>query len=250
MAERDIAKDIGAAAYGFLVSFLKENKPSAKKFLVKHKVGFLPEGFDYSLYHKLNKSALIKQLKFLIGKNHKTLPIILVGLYLRSLDQEERERCISDNREAIYKKYKEEGLDILKWTITGFLDFFIKWLSAQSVDKNLSKEEIINIYEKALSEWRELSIFVKREHTENYISHLCKTKIGGSKQVFFMFASGSAIRLADEVYKKLKKENLLTEYDVNLGHINQSLRESLVLPKKRISRLKKQLLKFQNLHCL
>lgn len=212
---------MGEFAYGFFKSFLKEKRESLSKFFAKQKVGFVPLGFDYSVFQKLQKKTAFKQLKFLVG-NHHTLPIVTVGLWINSLDEQEQLKIAEANRDQIYKKYKEKGVNILNMGTTGFMEGFIKFLTNYALKKNPSKEEMIDIYEKTLEDWSNKTIFVQKTNSENHILHKCRNKIDQDLRFFYMFASYEAIKVSRKVVENLVKDKILQEanYEVYTEKLN------------------------------
>lgn len=225
MAEDDpsLFKNLGQAAYGFFKEFLKEKQETISKFFVKNKVGFLPQGIDYSAFKNLKKKTAFKQLKFLIG-NHHTLPIVMAGLWINSLDETEQVKVIEKHRDEVYRKYGEAGVNILNMCTTGFMEGFIKFLASYNIKKNFSKEKIINTYESTLREWSIITIFVKKDSTVNYIQEKCKSKINIGHPFYYMFASYSAGKIAKEALKNLQEEGFLKEsgYDISREKLNRS----------------------------
>ena len=219
----DFFKIIGQSAYGFFKAFLKEKQDSVSRFFVKNKVGFLPPGMDYSVFQRLRKKTSLKQLKFLIG-NHHTLPIVMVGLWINSLNEDEQLVVADENRDRIYRRYKQAGINILNMCTTGFMEGFIRFLSSYNIKKNLSREELIDTYESTLQEWSRITIFVKKESTVSYVEQKCKSKINESYRFFYMFASYSARKIAKEALKKLSNEGFLREsgYEISREKINPS----------------------------
>ena len=228
-------KTVGHIAYGFFKSFLQEQKENLDIFFVKNKVGFLPEGLDYSIYRKLQKSTIFRQLKFLIGKDHPTIRIVLTGLYLNSLDRDTRFKCVDENKDQVYKKHGREGVSILNMASTGFMESFIRWLSKYALDNKLSQQEIISSYEQNVKDWDKRTIFVKKEHGVNYIQHRCKVKLGEGLMVFFMFASGGAVKIAEETYNNLKEDQTFLEsnYIITPQYLNDSKFEMVWIFEKR-----------------
>jgi len=51
---------LGEVGFGFFKSFLKETGEGIKSFFLKYKVGFLPEGMDYSEYQKIKNKTVFK----------------------------------------------------------------------------------------------------------------------------------------------------------------------------------------------
>lgn len=185
MTNDDMYKHLGEVAYGFLNSLLKEKKQNAKNFFVKHKVGFMPEGMDYSDYHKLKKSALFKQLKNLIG-NHWSLSIFLTGLHIASLDRTSKKKSIVEIRQAVFNEHKAKGVSILNMAATSFIMPYTKWLLKYTLENNLSQSQVIDLHEKSLDDWQERTIFVKTCHKEKTIVNKCISKMGIGKNGFLV----------------------------------------------------------------
>lgn len=219
---------IGEVSYGFFKIFLKETAENVKKFFVKNKVGFLPEGMDYSDFQKIKTKTSFKQLKFLIGK-HETLSIILVGLYIQNLDKERKSKVIEENRQKIYNKHGPKGVCILNFATTGFIEGYIKWLSDYNIKNNPSQQEIINLYERNLNDWQERTIFVQTVMQPNTIMEKIIGKMNMGKEAFFVFASKGAIKNVEEAIKnKYKENNLFLEeqgYDFSTESLNNNSEE-------------------------
>lgn len=232
--DSDLYENVGHTAYGFFKSFLKEKKDSLKNFLVKNKVGFLPIGLDYSVFQKISTKASFKQLKFLIGK-HRTLPIVMTGLWINSLSEEEQLKVVDDNRNDVYQKYGEEGVIILNMGTTGFMESFIKFLSNYNIRKDISQKELIDIYELHIKSWAQITIFVKKDSTVNHIVQKCKSKINQDLKFIYMFASYGARKIALDSIKKLEKDGTLKEenYEVFMEKLcSQGLRQVWIFEKQ------------------
>ncbi|MBS3094630.1 hypothetical protein J4474_03115, partial [Candidatus Pacearchaeota archaeon] len=187
----DIEEKVGEVGFGFLSAFLRKTGSSLKSFFVKNKVGFLPEGMDYSAYQKIGQENSFKQLHFLIG-DHPTLGIILAGLYISSLDKDSKIKIYRENRQKIYEKYGPLGVSIFNIVITGFIYGFIQWLTTYNLEKNPSKTELVDIYENTLRDWKESTIFVETATPQRIVSEKIYSKMSSDKNVFFVFASGNA----------------------------------------------------------
>lgn len=208
MTTENIDEKTGAMLYGFLKSFLKEKKQSVKNFLTKYQIGFVPEDMDYSAYSKLKNNTILKQLKFLIGKKHPTLKITLMGLYMSSLKPAERKIIYQENKGKVLKKYGSQGVTILYLAMTGFLRGYVKWLADINLKRDLSQEELTELYyEGVLRDWEERSIFIHELMKEKTLASIIQTKINIGKTIFFAFASYSAIKVADKVIHFLEKSS-------------------------------------------
>lgn len=204
---------IGETAHGYLKSFLKEKKKNLDGYFLVNKLGFVPKGMDYSDYKKIQKKNSFKQLKFLIGKKHPSLGIILLGMYLASFSYEERRDCVDKHRQEVYDKHGSLGVAILNMGLTGFIDVYIKWLSDYNVEKNPSTKELVDIYEAILKEWRDITIFVQTAKGDNTIRNKLVSKMASQIPFIYVFASASAIKKWKSILEKCKRDNILTEYD-------------------------------------
>lgn len=126
---------------------------------------------------------VFKQLKFLIGK-HETLSIILIGLYIQGLDTKIKSKIIDENRQRIYNKHGTKGVSILNLATTGFIEEYIKWLSDYNIKNNPSQQELIDLYEKNLDDWKERSIFVQYIMQSSTIIEKITSKMNIGKEVF------------------------------------------------------------------
>lgn len=207
----DIYENIGKTGYGFFTSFLKEVGEGIKNFFIKNKVGFLPEGMDYSVYQKIKNKIVFKQLRFMIGE-HSTLRIILVGLYVSSFDKDTKAKVLEENRQKIYDKYGQRGVSILNMATTGFIESYIKWLSEYNIRKNPSKLELIDLYEKILQEWLETTIFVQGNMPKEIVASKIFGKMNVGFGVFFVFASKSAIKITEEAIREIEIKGPLKNY--------------------------------------
>lgn len=206
--ETELLTKLGNAAYGFFQSFLSEKKKQLETFFARNNVGFLPEGVDYSTIQRLKNKTAFKQLKFLIGK-HRTLPIVLNGLWFSALSEEQQLKVAEENKNEIYQRYKEEGVNILNMAATGFMESFIGFLSNYNIRRNPSQNELIDIYEAHLKKWREITIFVKKDASVNYISYKCKQKMMMGLRFIYIFASYGAIKIAKEALRQIESMGML-----------------------------------------
>ena len=205
---------LGEFGYGFLKSFLNEKIDNLKKFFTINKVGFIPEGIDYSDLQKVKNKATFKQLRFLIGK-HRTLSIIMIGLSISSLDKNIKAKIMEEHKSKIYDKHGVAGVSILNLATTGFIEGYIKWLSEYNLKNNPSQLELINIYEKNLIDWSERSIFIQGTMEKEIVFHKIRSKIDIGKDVFFVFASKSAINVTEETIKE--KSEIIARVKQNIS---------------------------------
>ena len=232
-----IYEKTGEIAYGFLKTFLKEKKNDLKNSFIKHKVGFLPPGTNYEVLQKIKRTKAVKQLEFLIGSDHFTLPIVIVGLSMVSMPENKKAEVAVDSRNAIYHKHGLKGVHILNICTTGYMDKFIMFLAKLNVSRNMSKKELIDVYEKILEDWERLTIFVQKHHSTKHIFKICESKMIQNLPFFHMFAAYGALKIAGEVTKKLNKETKGYGYRVAQEPLNPEGSRVVWIFEKRIKLL-------------
>ena len=218
MSDPDTSK-AGEVAYGFVKAFLKETGANVIKFLSKNRIGFLPPDMDYDIFQKIKRKAAFKQLNFLIG-SHYTLPIVVVGLWIDSLPEDKKVKVIEDSRNDIYGKYGPKGVHILNVCTTGYMEKFIVFLTRLKIDKNMSHKELTDIYEEILENWEKLTIFVEKGTPAKHLIKNCEIKMVQGTRFFYMFAAYSALKVAEEVIRKLKNEIKGYGYRITADRLN------------------------------
>lgn len=210
--EEEIIKNVGIASYGFFKAFLNERREGAERFFLRHHIGFVPIGLDYAIFKEIKERSAFKQLKFLIG-THTTLPIVLTGLWINSLSEDQKLNVVTENRNAVYKKYGQQGINILNMCTTGFMEAFIKFLSNYNIKKNITKEEMIEVYENELREWSRTTIFIQKTNNAQALIDKCTIKMGEDLPFFYMFASYGAVKIGKDIVNSLSKNGVLRNYN-------------------------------------
>jgi len=120
---------------------------------------------------------------------------------------------------------------------TGFIEDYVKWLSKYNVEKNPTQQELIDFYEKILEDWQERSIFIQSFMQNQTIINKIMSKINMGKEVFFVFASGSAIKLTEDSISEIVKKNYLKEnsYDFLTEKLHNDENERVWIFEKRDS---------------
>ncbi|MBI5797390.1 hypothetical protein HZA98_00615 [Candidatus Woesearchaeota archaeon] len=209
--ESDLSQEFGKFSYGFFSAFLSEKGEQVKNFFSENKVGFLPPGCTYSDIRKAQTSQSFKQLRYLIG-NHDTLPIVSIGLWMNSLPELEQKTIAEQTRNSVYKENKKKGVSILNMASTGFMEGFIKFLTNYNLKKNLSKEELIDIYEEALEDWEHITYFVQKSELIDIVVQAIQLKIARQMSFIYVFASYGAIPVTNMAITKIESQGLLKQF--------------------------------------
>lgn len=241
-AEDDIDTRTGKILYGFVEEFLGSSTSKIKDFFKKNKFGLLPQGSDYSELDKniKSKKQLIGQIKYLIGKP-KTLPALLCGIHLNCLNQDERQKQYSECKDLVYKKHGREGLVVFNMGVTGFINAYVKLLTEESIEENLSQKERVDNFEEIVKDWEERSFFVDSNKTERGITKTCRRRMEFGKSLFFIFAAGRETKKANESIKIIIKNKIDKDfgYDIRKFPLNSKKTELVwFFRKKSILELK------------
>jgi len=150
----------------------------------------------------------------------------MVGISVSSLNRNVKAKILEDHKNKIYSKHGKAGISILNLATTGFIEGYIKWLSDYNIKNNPSQSELIDIYEKNLVDWGERSIFIQSNPnnetpTETALEKIT-TKINMGKDVFFVFASKSAIKIMDKVITENKEFFKNEKYDFISNKLNNN----------------------------
>lgn len=222
-----LTTELGTFSYGFFKAFLEEQKDKIENFFSKNKVGFLPEGCNYDDIRKAQKKASFKQLNYLIG-NHETIPIVSIGIWINSLPEQQQKKIAEETRDEVYTKYKKRGVSILNMAATGFMEAFIRQLTTYNMKRNLSREELMDIYESALEDWEKITLFVQKIQSKDTIYSAIKSKLAQGLPFIYVFASYSAIQPTEEAVSQIEKEKLLEQFNYEV------YKELLVTSNKKI----------------
>src|SRR3989338_1512042 len=215
----DPSIEAGKFSYGFFKSFLEEKKEQLISFFSRNRVGFLPKGCGLGDLKNSQKTQSFKQLKYLIG-NHPTLPIISIGLWINSLPEEKQKKVAEEIRNSIYKMHKKKGVSILNMASTGFMEGFIKFLTNYNLKKNLTKEELIDIYEQSLEDWEKISLFIQKNNPLENILQAIQLKLAQGMSFIYVFASYGAIQTMQSVIVQLRSSNLLLQLGYSFSKEN------------------------------
>ncbi len=210
----DLDIRIGKVLYGFVDEFLKQTGKELKNFFKINKFGLLPQGMDYSDIESSMKSKkqLINQIIFLIGKP-KTFQALLAGIHLNSLSSAERKKNYSKFKEIVHDKFQSEGIVVFNMGATGFIKAYVKLLTEESIEENLSQKERIENFEDIVKDWEERSFFVDSSKTELIVTRICRRRMEFGKSIFFIFAGGKEIQKTKNSIKILIKNNIHKDLD-------------------------------------
>jgi hypothetical protein len=172
--------------------------------------GFVPDKEEAYTLKKLSDKSVYKDFKQLL-KGHWGVDVVRTGLYINILEHKGGEaEKIKNIKNQIFKNKKISGLRLIEMVTEGVIRAVLDHL--KNLNKyNYSREDIQSEFESLLSEWKEITIFVKNEDSIEGILKQAKEKIDKKEETFFILAKGNAITTACSVIVQLQKDKYLIE---------------------------------------
>ncbi len=185
---------------------LKWAKKRVKELWEKKEYGFTPDPELATSLQKISQTEAYRRIKQCIG-NHRFLPVIRLGLRIEELSEEGRVDLISKIKDNVHKKYGFEGVRILNMGATGILKGIIQYLSDLKIRNDYTQNDIASIFEGILKRWSEITIFHKAEYGESILEKTIIKYMDAIKDVFFVFAAGTAGNQAKKVIARLNNNS-------------------------------------------
>lgn len=196
-----------AAAKGLTESL----KNKVKEFWLKSEYGVTINAEESESLKKISENDFYILFKKYLG-SHWSLKLIKVGIYISELNEEgKRERAKLLEDEA-YKKYGPKGKRIIQLASTGILVPVMQYLIDLKLNKGANILVLNNEFDKILGEWEKISIPIHRDSVEKVIADSVKEKMKTGYPIFFVYASGSASKIAQLTIAKMKNENVFDSY--------------------------------------
>lgn len=184
----EAAKAVGTGAYNDLKEkFLK--KWGKNEF--KKKYGFLPQNYEFiaSEIQDIGQKTYFKCLKECIGKKHWALDHIKVGITISELGGKGDIVGVNEIRKEIRKNKGSNALNIVKMGSTGAIMGVINYLDALRRG-DYSQKVIVEEFEKIISEWLRITVFVRKEDSKVHIGNIIKAKLSNRLPLIFVFSYG------------------------------------------------------------
>jgi len=205
----ELIENIGAGK--FLGDALKYAYEKLKQKQLEGKYLFTPKPSELEELKNIENSDLYLRTEQLLGFS-PLFGILRLGIFINHLkEQEGRESKILEVRERVFKKYGDGGIRVLNLASTGELSYVLKDLNIYYQNKRCDKLELCRLFEYILKRWKEITIFVKSENSQEDIERMIKLKIGEDYPYFFVFSYGSASKDAYLIVAKLTVSNFFFE---------------------------------------
>lgn len=188
-------------------------KNRVKELLDKREYGICPTPKEAERIKDISKSDIYHRLKDCVGKNHWSLPIIKIGLYINELDKKGRSDIIRRNKTDILNRYGQRGIKVMHLGDTGMIRVYISYISTLKLERNLSVSESGKILDEIIDTWDKITVFVKSDQTQKEVSaEICK-RLSGRHDLFFVFSSGSANEISTKTIAKLSTTGEIRKKD-------------------------------------
>lgn len=207
MPDPDPEKFLAELAIGVAKGITSSIKDNIKKYWLKCEYGITLNPQEGNSLKTIANNEFYQLFKRYLGE-HWSLKLIKVGLYLSELNEEgKRERAGEIQKEA-YQKYGSKGAKIIHLASTGILIPIMDYIIDLKLHKGASCIVLNQEFDKILDEWDKISIPVHWDSKETSLENEIKNKMENNYPIFFVYASGSASRIAQFTLAKMNNANL------------------------------------------
>ena len=183
---------------------------------IKNKIKEVWLKLEYGVTINVEESESLKKISendfYLLFKKylgeHWSLKLIKVGIYISELNEEGKRERAKQLYDESFKKYGRKGQRIIQLASTGILVPVMKYIVDLKLDKGANPIVLNREFDKILDEWEQISIPVHRESSEEAINNEIQKKISKGYPIFFVYASGSASKIAQLTLAKMRNENM------------------------------------------
>ncbi len=148
------------------------------------------------------------------------MSLVKLGLSIAELSDKGRVKTIARIKNEVYRKSKTRGVKILNMGGTGVLLGVIQHLSQQKVEHNYDQSDTLAIFNRIINKWTEITIFHKTEHGQSELKNRIIAYMQISRELFFVFASGTAGDQAKKVIAQLSNKSEIRKSGY-LFHLNE-----------------------------
>lgn len=190
----------------------------SRKYLIS-----ISEEVTTELY-KITKQDLYKRLEDCLF-SHWSLNLIALGVYISKLNESDQRELVEQVRGEVHSKYRAEGIRILDIGSTGAINYLIGYISDLKMKKDYNFNEMGDIFDKIISRWKEITLFVKSEDDVKLVKTRCLHLLNKKEPLFFIFAYGSAIYPCINAIAELNNERKLAGYIWDAKTRSEGLKE-------------------------
>lgn len=193
--------DVGSRSYEFL-------KEQVRRISEKNKFGFSPDKKLSLELSEVESTGIFEELQNCVGEDYYCIQLFIVGIHIQGLNKEGQRKIVDKLREDIYKKFKKPGLQVLEIASTGALPSIVKYLTDLKINKNYSKDELVEELDTIINKWKDITIFVTNEDTVSNAEDEIISKMIKERELFFVFGIGNAGMNAAKAIALLYKDGV------------------------------------------
>ena len=203
----DLNKFLAELAVAIAKGLTEPTKNKIKEVWLKLEYGVTINVEESESLKKISENDFYLLFKKYLG-SHWSLNLIKVGIYISELNEEGKRERAKQLYEESFKKYGRKGQRIIQLASTGVLVPVMKYIVDLKLDRGANLIVLNREFDKILDEWEQISIPVHRDSNEEAINNEIKEKISIGYPIFFVYASGSASKIAQLTLAKMRNENI------------------------------------------
>ena len=182
-------------------------KNKIKEVWLKQEYGVTISVEESESLKKISENDFYLLFKKYLG-THWSLNLIKVGIYISELNEEGKRERAKQLYDESFKKYGRKGQRIIQLASTGVLVPVMKYIVDLKLDRGANLIVLNREFDKILDEWEQISIPVHRDSSEEAINDEIQEKISTGYPIFFVYASGSASKIAQLTLAKMRNKNI------------------------------------------
>jgi len=200
-----LAKLTVAAGKELAGPFIKE----VREWWLKQEYGVTVYAEEAESLKKIGEDSFYQLFKKYLG-GHWSLKLIKVGIFVSRLNEEGRKKRAKKLCDEVYRsrKYGKRGQRIIQLASTGVLEPVMDYIIDLKLRKGANVLELHREFDEILDEWEKISVPVHAKSNEIDIKKNIQKTMGIKYPIFFVYAAGSASRIAQLTLAKMNNENI------------------------------------------
>ncbi len=170
----------------------------------KKDFGFTPSPERAKEIYQIGLSKSFDTLKEIVGKDHWALNLIKVGIHLAELSDKGERELVDKIRAESHKNKGRTALSVVNLGSTGAINGIIKYLDNLRT-KGFLIEALLEEFDRILTEWEQITIFVKKDTDQLTVRAAITDKITRKLPIFFIFSYGALA--SDSAMKSIAELN-------------------------------------------
>jgi len=203
-------KFLAELTYAVAKGLTQSIKNKIKEIWLKQEYGVTISVEESESLKKISENDFYLLFKKYLGM-HWSLNLIKVGIYISELNEEGKRERAKQVYDESFKKYGRKGQRIIQLASTGILVPVMKYIVDLKLDRGANPIVLNREFDKILDEWEQIATPVHRESSEEEINDIIQKKIGVGYPIFFVYASGSASKIAQLTLANMRNKNIFDD---------------------------------------